>query len=156
MMHPNTRLSYVWGGASRRGKILIEGLPLDVPGSALHAIRQMRHQDQPRTSWIDAICIKQADIPEKTEQVSLMADIYSKSLCNLVWLSRVEANAVEYNHAFGNTCLNRVILITENGHLGLSPSIRKPDGIVAILWGSTQPVILRPLPRNGEFKVLRL
>ncbi|KAH9840352.1 Heterokaryon incompatibility protein (HET) [Teratosphaeria destructans] len=95
-------ISYVWGDASRRGKIFIEGLTLDVPGSAEEVMRQMRHQDQPRTLWIDAVCINQSDVSEKTEQVSLMADIYSKSLCNLVWLGKQEANTCDLSAAFGS------------------------------------------------------
>ncbi|KAI0110870.1 heterokaryon incompatibility protein-domain-containing protein [Nemania sp. FL0031] len=45
-----------------------------------------RYCDRPRTLWIDAICINQADMSEKSQQVAVMAEIYGKSKTVQVWL----------------------------------------------------------------------
>lgn len=39
-----------------------------------------------RHLWIDSICIDQLDTPERSSQVALMRDIYSRSIRTLVWL----------------------------------------------------------------------
>jgi hypothetical protein len=36
--------------------------------------------------WIDAICINQSDLEERSQQVQLMGDIYSGASCVVVWL----------------------------------------------------------------------
>lgn len=40
----------------------------------------------PAEFWIDAICINQDDTEEKTQQVSMMGDIYIKSVTTWIWL----------------------------------------------------------------------
>ncbi|KAJ4984360.1 hypothetical protein SVAN01_10133 [Stagonosporopsis vannaccii] len=41
--------------------------------------------------WVDAICINQSNIPERTSQVRMMREIYSKADCVVVWLGEAEA-----------------------------------------------------------------
>lgn len=36
--------------------------------------------------WIDALCINQADLDERSSQVRIMPDIYTKASCVIVWL----------------------------------------------------------------------
>ena len=50
------------------------------------ALLNLRLLDKPRTLWIDAICIDQANIPERNQQVSIMAQIYSRASQTIVWL----------------------------------------------------------------------
>lgn len=40
----------------------------------------------PEEIWIDAICINQRDIEERNQQVSIMGEIYTKSVATWVWL----------------------------------------------------------------------
>lgn len=40
----------------------------------------------PAEFWIDAICINQEDLEEKSQQVSIMGDLYAKSAITWVWL----------------------------------------------------------------------
>ncbi|KAK1751407.1 heterokaryon incompatibility protein-domain-containing protein [Echria macrotheca] len=44
----------------------------------------------PRHVWIDAICINQSDVPERSRQVSLMGAIYQRSTMTLIWLGQPE------------------------------------------------------------------
>ena len=36
--------------------------------------------------WVDAICINQADVPEKNRQIAIMPFIYMRAKMVLVWL----------------------------------------------------------------------
>ncbi|KAJ4345475.1 uncharacterized protein N0V89_011607 [Didymosphaeria variabile] len=52
----------------------------DAPSELLEASRP------PVEFWIDAICINQEDLEEKSQQVSIMGDLYAKSAITWVWL----------------------------------------------------------------------
>jgi hypothetical protein len=52
------------------------------------ALRQLRHATKLKTLWIDAICINQRDNQEKTSQVKLMGEIYTRAEKTLVWLGQ--------------------------------------------------------------------
>jgi len=45
--------------------------------------------------WVDAICINQADLKEKSTQVSMMRDIYAAAKCVLVWLGNGNLTQVD-------------------------------------------------------------
>jgi hypothetical protein len=47
---------------------------------------KLRHRARKRILWIDAICIDQEDEKDKSHQVAMMADIYSKADRVIVWL----------------------------------------------------------------------
>ena len=57
-----------------------------VPASAAAALQCMREAHSDRVLWLDAVCINQADLDERAQQVGMMADIYSNSKGNLVYL----------------------------------------------------------------------
>ncbi|CZR70249.1 uncharacterized protein PAC_20150 [Phialocephala subalpina] len=75
-------LSYTWGdGAVQRTISCEDGQELKVGinlHSALTALRSFEMRSS-RLLWIDALCINQNDNEERNQQVSLMADIYSKA-----------------------------------------------------------------------------
>jgi hypothetical protein len=48
-----------------------------------------------RYLWVDAICINQLDMVEKTEQVRLMAHIYNQALLVIGWLGEKECATEE-------------------------------------------------------------
>lgn len=77
-------ISYVWGNRKIRETILLNGQEKDVPASTKSALRRMQ-QDRERYLWIDAVCINQDDVDERSQQVALMASIYSQA-DNIVWL----------------------------------------------------------------------
>ncbi|KAL8386857.1 hypothetical protein RB595_010339 [Gaeumannomyces hyphopodioides] len=80
-------LSYVWGYTSvPADQITVNGVPKDVTRNLYRALRRVRSSDHPRVPWVDAICINQADIPERNHQVRMMRDIYSCATQVLAWL----------------------------------------------------------------------
>jgi hypothetical protein len=58
-----------------------------------YALRNLRHEHQPRYVWIDTICINQLDVTERNSQVRLMRDVYThaKSVC--IWLGMPPSSA---------------------------------------------------------------
>jgi hypothetical protein len=84
-------ISYVWGDSAIRGLICIDGTWLDVPASSERVLRRMRYSDHDRTLWIDAVCINQANVQERNQQVAMMDEVYSKTVLNLIWLGESTA-----------------------------------------------------------------
>ncbi|CAG9939676.1 unnamed protein product [Clonostachys rosea f. rosea IK726] len=85
-------LSYVWGDPAVTDTILVNGHKIQVTTNLVSALQcAPRHLRESKHAmslklWVDAICINQEDINEKSHQVSLMKDIYSQSGVVLCWL----------------------------------------------------------------------
>ncbi|KAG0649329.1 Heterokaryon incompatibility protein [Hyphodiscus hymeniophilus] len=84
-------LSYMWGDQAVKKKIIIQGqdfLVGECLWEALEYLKNRRNQDQvpPIRYWIDAICINQADTPERNRQLRIMPYIYERASTTLVWL----------------------------------------------------------------------
>lgn len=80
-------LSYVWGSPSALRRIEINQSRFLVTKNLEAALRQLRpHGTCPRILWIDAICINQSDIKERTQQVQQMDAVYRGAKSVLVWL----------------------------------------------------------------------
>jgi hypothetical protein len=83
-------LSYTWGLAEDPVEILIETKfgpqVLVVTQNLAEALQYLRYETAPRILWIDAICIDQQNIPERSSQVKRMADLYTLSKRVVVWL----------------------------------------------------------------------
>ncbi|KAI8937488.1 hypothetical protein NX059_005206 [Plenodomus lindquistii] len=88
-------LSHVWGteagnafvytGVDWRQTVAITS-NLDV------AIRHLRDREECRTLWIDALCIDQSTLEEKSSQVTMMGKIFSPATSVILWLGS-EAHA---------------------------------------------------------------
>ena len=104
-------LSYAWGPTAEDGSHLSEcvscsGLPLPVSTHLLSALKRARHlyyipkldcdalqyaahTSPPLLLWVDAICINQTDLDERSDQVMLMGDIYESAKHLVVWLGEL-------------------------------------------------------------------
>ncbi|KAI2620942.1 heterokaryon incompatibility protein-domain-containing protein [Hypomontagnella submonticulosa] len=86
-------LSYVWGDVSKKISILVNGQQFDVGENLYDALRHLRQfYVQPDSSpfiWIDAMCINQEDIDERSRQVTRMTDIYTLSYQVIIWLGTI-------------------------------------------------------------------
>lgn len=82
-------LSYTWGIGETTPIVLNEQPGFEITTNLAAALRRLRHQHKPRTLWVDAICVDQADIAERNGQVRLMGDIFSGASGVLVWLGDV-------------------------------------------------------------------
>jgi heterokaryon incompatibility protein (HET) len=87
-----TALSYVWGSPTPAAVISINGQDAEITPNLASVLRHIRYSGtgsaQPfgKFLWIDAICINQADMKERGQQVSLMGDIYRQAALVLIWL----------------------------------------------------------------------
>ncbi|KAK4958131.1 hypothetical protein LTR10_004556 [Elasticomyces elasticus] len=79
-------VSYVWGNITKRTAIYLHGKRVDIGASAEQVLRRFRCSGQNTLLWIDAVCINQRDIAERSQQVAIMGDIYSNAAHNIVWL----------------------------------------------------------------------
>jgi hypothetical protein len=99
-------LSYTWGNTTykddagqvqnqnqeERG-IRIDGQRFVVAKNLHEALLCLRVAHQPRYLWIDAICINQSDVVEKSHQIRLMKDIYAEAESVIVWLGRSDQHS---------------------------------------------------------------
>jgi hypothetical protein len=83
---PYETISYVCGDQTIKAKIDLHGSEVQVQATSEAALRRMRRRDRPRTLWIDAICINEADVAERGHQVGMMYEIYSRTSHNLIFL----------------------------------------------------------------------
>jgi hypothetical protein len=119
-------LSYTWGSPQNAHSINISQTPeasvnnqlsaVSVPSSgALKtlavtknlwvALRHLRRSDAYRILWIDAICINQQDIPERSAEVGRMGLIYCQAARTIIWLGPASVNstlAIETLHSLGS------------------------------------------------------
>ncbi|CAH0002360.1 unnamed protein product [Clonostachys byssicola] len=79
-------LSYVWGSIHEQANITVNGQPHRVTRRLEAALRDLRNEDEERTMWIDALCIDQANAPEKSVQILLMSRIYEAAYRVIAWL----------------------------------------------------------------------
>jgi hypothetical protein len=79
-------LSYCWGEVTHKHPIQCNKRTFPVTQSLHSALQNLRHQTKDRVLWIDAICINQDDMKERSAQVVLMRDIYRHAERVLVWL----------------------------------------------------------------------
>lgn len=85
-----TALSYVWGSEENPSYVVVQeqsaGGIISVTQNLDIALRHLRNRDQERVLWVDAICINQRDLAERSSQVPLMTRIYSVARQVVVWL----------------------------------------------------------------------
>jgi Heterokaryon incompatibility protein (HET) len=79
-------LSYTWGDLTSTKPVFIDEVEVDITTTLERALRHLRKLDEPRTLWVDAICINQKDISEKSHQVAFMGEIYQRCSQVVIWL----------------------------------------------------------------------
>ncbi|OTB14618.1 hypothetical protein K445DRAFT_319029 [Daldinia sp. EC12] len=93
-------LSYTWGSPKIREKAVVLGdggevkgfralgrtQRLGLQGNLADAMRHLRYEDRSRVVWIDALCINQDDLEERSEQVKRMELIYKLAHRVVAWL----------------------------------------------------------------------
>jgi len=79
-------LSYVWGAKVGDQPIQCHGKTILVTSNCFSALQHLRYETRTRVLWVDAICINQASMAERSSQVKLMGDIYKDASNVLIWL----------------------------------------------------------------------
>jgi hypothetical protein len=81
-----TALSYTWGGEENSKHITLNGQCVAVRSNLYDFLVRAIREGWTTNLWIDALCINQEDEAEKSKQVMLMGEIYSRASQVLVWL----------------------------------------------------------------------
>lgn len=93
-------LSYVWGDPTQTTRILANGHPLHVTDTLADALHQFRAIGMSRYApghgdglalWVDAICINQSDLEERSAEVHKIGDIYARASGILSWLGKPDS-----------------------------------------------------------------
>jgi hypothetical protein len=88
---PNfSALSYTWttedGDASLSKCLECKGALINVTANCEAALRRIRQVEDAQLLWVDAICIDQSNDNEKSLQIPLMRQIYSRASLVVLWL----------------------------------------------------------------------
>ncbi|PVH83121.1 HET-domain-containing protein [Cadophora sp. DSE1049] len=123
-------LSYTWGSQDLDSEIIICEESYSVTSNLYSALRQLRHHDGPaRIIWIDAICINQKAISERTTQVNMMADIYRNAGLVIMWLGEeVIIDGISTEGAAFALLEQIQEVFNEHGLVDLDFQLTGPDG----------------------------
>ena len=86
-------LSYCWGDQSVKKPIEVDYADFVVTENLHSALVHLRSERQVRLLWVDAVCINQQDVEEKTEQVGMMREIYERAETVNIWLGPAAQNS---------------------------------------------------------------
>ncbi|KAI0123070.1 heterokaryon incompatibility protein-domain-containing protein [Xylariales sp. AK1849] len=79
-------LSYVWGDESPTVEVVLGGNPVSIRRNLYEALIQVLQNGLKHEIWVDAICIDQVNLEEKSWQVNQMGDIFSQAIMVYAWL----------------------------------------------------------------------
>lgn len=88
-------MSYCWHNARRTAMIFLNGEVFHITIQAAYVLWLARRTYVPRVVWIDLLCINQADEEEQAQQVAMMAEIYHRSVRNLICLTPSDSPALD-------------------------------------------------------------
>ncbi|TPX11799.1 uncharacterized protein E0L32_007536 [Thyridium curvatum] len=83
---PYTALSYTWGDAHFPETISVDEEIIPITTNLHDALCHIRREDQPVTIWVDAVCINQEGVVERSSQVAFMDEIYLSCEAVYIWL----------------------------------------------------------------------
>ncbi|KAK4952773.1 hypothetical protein LTR10_009581 [Elasticomyces elasticus] len=101
-------LSYIWGDASFKIPITVNGCSFMVTGNLYAALEKLRDPDAEVLLWIDAISIEQSNLEERSRHVTYMHIVYQQAVSVIVWLGRASkdsAAAFDQIEAICKRCL---------------------------------------------------
>jgi hypothetical protein len=107
--------------------MLLDGTAMPIRQNLHDALTSLRSRAYAGPIWIDAVCINQADIPERNAQVALMSRLYTDARDVLVWLGYEDTNAAAALQAMSRLSfsMERVVVRIESpdGKLDFDPDL---------------------------------
>ena len=79
-------LSYTWGQEPENDLIWLHNNPLAIKPNLRAALLSLRLPNMARRLWIDAVCIDQSNVDERSRQVQYMRLVYKRAARVIVWL----------------------------------------------------------------------
>jgi hypothetical protein len=87
-----TAISYVWGTDPPTERISVNGQSFLVRRNLYQCLLHVRDKSLEKCLWIDAICVDQANLHERSSQVMLMDRIFGNAGTVVAWLGTNTAN----------------------------------------------------------------
>jgi hypothetical protein len=118
---PYEALSYVWGKPDFSRPILVNDQELYITPTLTTILSSLRRTTD-RTLWVDAICINQGNLAERSHQVTIMKKVYSSCQRVIAWvgptLGTTRKHTISQINAEGSWCdvdvtANRVLVHKE-------------------------------------------
>lgn len=88
-------ISYVWGDPLITKPIILNETNWQITTNLEAGLRHFRDPIREKRLWADAICINQSDLAERSAQVLLMGDVYSKADIVHIWLGEASDGSDE-------------------------------------------------------------
>ena len=88
-------LSYCWGDPTPVAPLILNGHAFQVARNLLDWLKACSTGSSGTYFWVDAICIDQSNIPERSEQVHQMWRIYSNAAMVISWLGLPDDNTTK-------------------------------------------------------------
>ncbi len=141
-------LSYVWGTHKPSTRVFCNDFVITVGPNLASALRRLRIVDEARIVWIDAICINQRNLKERSDQVIFMQDIFHKASRVLMWLGDDDDGMV--GTALG--LIDKAVEHVRRETAALEPRPRE----IKVEITSTEDNLLRdfPPPQDSSWKAL--
>ncbi|KAF5584290.1 heterokaryon incompatibility 6 OR allele [Fusarium pseudoanthophilum] len=80
-------LSYEWGAESKDDPdITVHDRKVQIRRNLFDALRSIRKPMEDQLLWVDAICINQSNVQEKSQQVSMMGETFKRAVGVISWL----------------------------------------------------------------------
>ena len=115
---PYEALSYYWGHLDSAPPyfVTLNGHIWRVTENLWRALFRLQRSSSVRILWVDALCINQSDVSERTHQVQMMGKIYSHAQHTIVWLGELSLDGnggllvVEESVVFDGTDSDRALV----------------------------------------------
>jgi hypothetical protein len=104
-------LSYCWGDGSEKPWIVCDEHVVAIGVNLVEALFYLRVEGEDRSIWVDALCINQEDLNERSIQVAEMARIYQRAQRVIAFIGPEmgwEETAFTFLHELSEHLLRRV------------------------------------------------
>lgn len=130
-------LSYVWGDPRKAEIITVNGTQFPVTSSLHQSLTRLRYPDNDRSIWVDAVCINQSNLSERSLQVRRMGSIYRRAQRVVVFLGS-EADRSSQAMAL----LDQLSDLAHRDHDALTAILEDPAYVTA--WKALLSFFARP------------
>ena len=111
-------ISYVWGPPDFNCSIICNGDTLHITQSCESLLYGLRRRFRRRLLWIDSVCIDQSNVTERSQQVSVMHEVYTSAHRVLIWLSVSMPEAASFS-AYVTKCARHCSFFDDSPHNSL-------------------------------------